>query len=286
MVTGRYPASGVYPDRHGGGGARSVSQWNSSVNGNLNNGQPVQGYAEMQQIPYAMGLSAGQAAGAAPSLGPMASFAATTPTPLLSPELVNSLLSPTIPGSLGNSPLLNTPMGQLAFPISLSALHNGQKPNSPSISISSAQAMVAFPDKTPRDRSPARSLTPASAGEAPVQNLQQSRRVSAVPSTQSSHSSGAPGATISLDLNDPNVLDIYSRVLLFKEDRMRDELAFSRTLTVKERRIVHMVAQKLGMHHYSAGEGIDRYAVVSRFDGGGQARRVSSSVQTRLCSSS
>lgn len=69
-----------------------------------------------------------------------------------------------------------------------------------------------------------------------------------------------------LDLNDPSTLDIYSRILLFKDDHMRDELAFSRTLTPKQRRVVHLIAQKLGVFHYSVGEGEDRYAVVTRID--------------------
>ncbi|EJT98525.1 hypothetical protein DACRYDRAFT_24545 [Dacryopinax primogenitus] len=67
-----------------------------------------------------------------------------------------------------------------------------------------------------------------------------------------------------IDMNDPTTLDIYSRILLFKDDRMRDELAFSRTLTPKQRRTVHLIAQKLGVYHYSVGEGDDRYAVVTR----------------------
>ncbi|KAH0830283.1 hypothetical protein J3R83DRAFT_1648 [Lanmaoa asiatica] len=64
-----------------------------------------------------------------------------------------------------------------------------------------------------------------------------------------------------LDLNDPSTLEIYSRILLFKDDRMRDELAFSRTLSPKQRRVVHLIAQKLGVYHYSVGEGEERYAV-------------------------
>lgn len=47
---------------------------------------------------------------------------------------------------------------------------------------------------------------------------------------------------------------------------MRDELAFSRTLSPKQRRVVHLVAQKLGVYHYSVGEGEERYAVVTRID--------------------
>jgi hypothetical protein len=69
-----------------------------------------------------------------------------------------------------------------------------------------------------------------------------------------------------LDLNDPSTLEIYSRILLFKDDPMRDELAFSRALSAKQRRVVHLVAQKLGVYHYSVGEGEDRYAVVTRID--------------------
>ncbi|KAI0698497.1 hypothetical protein BC835DRAFT_1268998 [Cytidiella melzeri] len=69
-----------------------------------------------------------------------------------------------------------------------------------------------------------------------------------------------------LDLNDPSTLEIYSRILLFKDDPMRDELAFSRALSAKQRRVVHLVAQKLGVYHYSVGEGEERYAVVTRID--------------------
>ncbi|KAJ3896678.1 hypothetical protein GG344DRAFT_36053 [Lentinula edodes] len=74
------------------------------------------------------------------------------------------------------------------------------------------------------------------------------------------------GSANELDLNDPSTLEIYSRILLFKDDRMRDELAFSRMLLPKQRRVVHLIAQKLGVYHYSVGEGDERYAVVTRID--------------------
>ena len=84
------------------------------------------------------------------------------------------------------------------------------------------------------------------------------------PSASSGTSSDLP---ISLDLNDPTALDIYSRVLVFKEDRMRDELAFSRSLTPTERRIVHLVASKLGLVSVTRGaEGETKYVVVTRDD--------------------
>lgn len=69
-----------------------------------------------------------------------------------------------------------------------------------------------------------------------------------------------------LNLNDPQALEIYSRVLLFKDDRMRDELAFSRNLSPTERRTVHLVAQKLSLYHYSVGEGEDRHVIVTKHE--------------------
>ncbi|TIC50534.1 hypothetical protein E3Q05_03405 [Wallemia mellicola] len=67
-----------------------------------------------------------------------------------------------------------------------------------------------------------------------------------------------------LDLNDPSTLEIYSRILVFKEDRMRDDLAFSKNLTISQRRIVHLVAQRLSVYHYSIGQAEERFVVVSR----------------------
>ncbi|KAI6117607.1 hypothetical protein EDD16DRAFT_1588054 [Pisolithus croceorrhizus] len=91
--------------------------------------------------------------------------------------------------------------------------------------------------------------------------------VSSLPTTQPFGSATTPPlAPATPNLNDPSTLEIYSRILLFKDDPMRDELAFSRSLTPKQRRVVHLIAQKLGVYHYSVGEGEDRYAVVTRID--------------------
>lgn len=90
--------------------------------------------------------------------------------------------------------------------------------------------------------------------------------VSSQPLPPATPSSSEKASANELDLNDPSTLEIYSRILLFKDDRMRDELAFSRTLSPKQRRVVHLIAQKLGVYHYSVGEGEERYAVVTRID--------------------
>lgn len=87
-----------------------------------------------------------------------------------------------------------------------------------------------------------------------------------LPSVSPGVGGGVKSSSNELDLNDPSTLEIYSRILLFKDDPMRDELAFSRTLSPKQRRVVHLVAQKLGVYHYSVGEGEERYAVVTRID--------------------
>lgn len=83
-----------------------------------------------------------------------------------------------------------------------------------------------------------------------------------------------------LNLNDAATLEIYSRVLLFKDDRMRDELSFSRSLTPLERRTVHLVAQRLGLFHYSMGEGDERYVIVTKNEVSGQARPLRSQAST------
>lgn len=99
-----------------------------------------------------------------------------------------------------------------------------------------------------------------------------------MPSHSSPSIQKSASAQTELDMNDAATLEIYSRILLFKDDHMRDELAFARSLSPKQRRIVHLVAQKLGVYHYSVGEGDERYAVVTRNQpdrsgGGGQTDR-------------
>ncbi|KAI8461849.1 hypothetical protein BY996DRAFT_4572994 [Phakopsora pachyrhizi] len=66
-----------------------------------------------------------------------------------------------------------------------------------------------------------------------------------------------------LDMNDPQTLELYSRVLVFKEDNLRDELAFAKSLSGAQRRIVHQIAKKLGLEHRSDGLGEERFVVFS-----------------------
>ncbi len=111
------------------------------------------------------------------------------------------------------------------------------------------------------DRGPSPSLTSASGSGPAVQGSRSSSSGQSMPTT--------------VDFNDPEMLDIYSRILVFKEDRMRDEMTFSKNLSPRHRRIVHLVAQKLCLWHYSIGEDDARYVKVMRFEDRVQALQVS-----------
>ncbi|CAH7685210.1 hypothetical protein PPACK8108_LOCUS19695 [Phakopsora pachyrhizi] len=81
-----------------------------------------------------------------------------------------------------------------------------------------------------------------------------------------------------LDMNDPQTLELYSRVLVFKEDNLRDELAFAKSLSGAQRRIVHQIAKKLGLEHRSDGLGEERFVVVTKQKAGShRINRVASS---------
>lgn len=67
-----------------------------------------------------------------------------------------------------------------------------------------------------------------------------------------------------LDMNDPQTLELYSRIVVFKEDNLRDELSFAKSLSGPQRRIVHQIAKKLGLEHRSEGLGDDRFVVVAK----------------------
>ncbi|PIL32574.1 hypothetical protein GSI_05277 [Ganoderma sinense ZZ0214-1] len=67
-----------------------------------------------------------------------------------------------------------------------------------------------------------------------------------------------------LDLNDPWTLEMFTRILLFMNDTgRRDSLVFPPTMTSQERYTVHLLAQKLGVHHYTSSTVEGRSVVVS-----------------------
>ncbi|CAG8739972.1 8491_t:CDS:2, partial [Acaulospora morrowiae] len=67
-----------------------------------------------------------------------------------------------------------------------------------------------------------------------------------------------------LDLNDPETLKFYDQVIIFRDDKSREELVFPKTLTAAHRRTLHLIAQKLGLYHYSEGDNDDRVLKIVR----------------------
>jgi len=65
-------------------------------------------------------------------------------------------------------------------------------------------------------------------------------------------------------MNDQRTLHYYTELWDFRKDEHREIIIFPNTMPPEERRIVHVLAQKLGLHHSSHGEGGDRQVHVSK----------------------
>lgn len=63
---------------------------------------------------------------------------------------------------------------------------------------------------------------------------------------------------VEVDLNDPQVLQFYSQLLLFKETPERESMTFPSSLAPTQRRIIHTLAHQLGLAHVSKGSGEQR----------------------------
>ena len=67
-----------------------------------------------------------------------------------------------------------------------------------------------------------------------------------------------------VDLNDPQTLQFYSQLLLFRDDLSREALIFPSTLSPQQRRIVHTLAHHMALAHVSRGNGEQRQVHVFR----------------------
>ncbi len=63
---------------------------------------------------------------------------------------------------------------------------------------------------------------------------------------------------VDVDLNDPQILQFYSQLLLFKESPDRDSMTFPPSLAPPQRRIIHTLAHQLSLAHVSKGSGESR----------------------------
>ncbi|MCJ1483901.1 hypothetical protein MMC06_004069 [Schaereria dolodes] len=66
------------------------------------------------------------------------------------------------------------------------------------------------------------------------------------------------------DLNDPQTLQFYSELLLFRDDLSREALIFPSNLSPQQRRIVHTLAHHMQLAHLSRGNGDQRQVHVFR----------------------
>ncbi|CAN9401197.1 unnamed protein product [Alternaria alternata] len=78
------------------------------------------------------------------------------------------------------------------------------------------------------------------------------------PSPVSAMRGGSAQKTVDVDLNDPQVLQFYTQLLLFKETKDRDSMTFPPNLAPLQRRTVHTLAHQLGLAHVSKGTGDQR----------------------------
>ncbi|KAI9882671.1 MAG: ATP-dependent zinc metalloprotease FTSH 4, mitochondrial [Watsoniomyces obsoletus] len=69
---------------------------------------------------------------------------------------------------------------------------------------------------------------------------------------------------LDVDLNDPQTLQFYSQLLLFRDDVTREALIFPSALSPSQRRTVHTLAHHMGLAHISRGSGEHRQVHVVR----------------------
>lgn len=93
---------------------------------------------------------------------------------------------------------------------------------------------------------------------------EQHRPITQAPPLATSPSPNTTRAKPDVDLNDPQTLQFYSQLLLFRDDLSREALIFPPTLSPQQRRIVHTLAHHMGLAHISRGSGDGRQVHVFR----------------------
>ena len=74
----------------------------------------------------------------------------------------------------------------------------------------------------------------------------------------------APSASLlrDVDLNDPDTLEYYTELIMFRRDETREVLVFPPTVTPELRRNIHILAHHMGLEHQSIGEADSRQVTV------------------------
>ncbi|KAG0369020.1 hypothetical protein BGZ54_000591 [Gamsiella multidivaricata] len=68
----------------------------------------------------------------------------------------------------------------------------------------------------------------------------------------------------SSDLNDGETLAFYDRLLMFRGDSTKDDMIFPENLSARQRKILHLIADKLSLYHFSEGEGNLRRLIIMK----------------------
>ncbi|CAM0136706.1 unnamed protein product [Umbelopsis sp. WA50703] len=74
-----------------------------------------------------------------------------------------------------------------------------------------------------------------------------------IPSEQDPNPEDGP-----LDLNHPDTLLFYDQLFQFRSDPSRDIFIYPKSTSSNQRRIIHYLADRLGLYHYSDGDGPER----------------------------
>ncbi|RCI16187.1 hypothetical protein L249_3103 [Ophiocordyceps polyrhachis-furcata BCC 54312] len=73
---------------------------------------------------------------------------------------------------------------------------------------------------------------------------------------------GTSGHLGDVDLNDPQTLEFYTELVMFKRDDSREVLVFPPTIIPEHRRSIHILAHHMGLEHQSIGEADSRQLTV------------------------
>jgi len=78
-------------------------------------------------------------------------------------------------------------------------------------------------------------------------------------SLNAAHRAGSRNSPLrDVDLNDPDTLNFYTELTLFRNDPSREIIVFPNTISPHQRRTVHILAHNMGLEHRSVGEGQHR----------------------------
>ncbi|CRK19201.1 hypothetical protein BN1708_012546, partial [Verticillium longisporum] len=75
---------------------------------------------------------------------------------------------------------------------------------------------------------------------------------------------GASTALGDVNLNDPETLEFYTELTLFKQDNNREILIFPSTVAPEQRRQIHILAHHMGLEHRSVGDADSRQIHVQK----------------------